>query len=101
MAIEIRIESSWQTDDGEGRTIEVTTSERTSPGEDPSEDSRWFAGGDLSELKRYLAELVDHKAERFLGRDRRECARCSRVVSTKSPEPKFVCESCAPSPTPS
>ena len=98
MAIEIRIESSWQTDDGEGHSIEVSTSERSHPGEDPSEDSRWFAGGDRGELKRYLTELVDRKAQCFLGRDRRECARCSRVVITDSPDPRFLCEDCAPSP---
>jgi hypothetical protein len=97
MAIEIRIESSWETDDGEGRRIEVSTSERGHPGEDPSEDSQWFAGGDLAKLKRYLTDLVDRKAERFLGRDRRECTRCSRVVSTDSPKPRFLCEDCAPS----
>ena len=79
MAIEIRIESSWQTDDGEGRTIEVSTLERDHPGEDPAEDSRWFAGGDLDALKRYLTELVDRKASRFLGRENRECTRCSRI----------------------
>ncbi len=98
MAIEIRIESSWQTDDGEGRSIEVLTSERGHPGEDPSEDSKWFAGGDLADLKRYLTELVDRKAECFRGRDRRECAGCSRVVNTDSPNPRFLCEDCAASP---
>ena len=97
MAIEIRIESSWHTDDGEGHSIEVSTSERSHPGEDPSEDSRWFAGGDLGELKRYLTELVDRKAECFLGRDRRECAGCSRVVITDSPDPRFLCVDCVPS----
>ena len=98
MAIEIRIESSWETDDGEGRSIEVSTSERGHPGEDPSEDSQWFAGGDLTELKRYLSDLVDRKAELFLGRNRRECARCSRVVNTDSPKSRFLCEDCASSP---
>lgn len=99
MAIEIRIESSWQSDDGEGRSIEVSTSERSHPGEDPSEDSHWFAGGDLAELKRYLTELVDRKAEYFLGRDRRECDRCSRVIRTDSAAPGFLCGDCSPSPS--
>ena len=98
MAIEIRIESSWQTDDGEGRRIEVSTAEREHPGEDPSEDSRWFAGGDLEALKRYLGELVDQKAARFLGRDSRECSHCSRVVRTDSRKLEFHCADCAPSP---
>ena len=97
MAIEIRIESSWQTDDGEGRSVEVSTSERAHPGEDPSEDSKWFAGGDLGELKRYLTELLDRKAECFLGRDRRECAHCSRVIRTDSTDARFVCQNCTPS----
>ena len=61
MAIEIRIESSWQTDDGEGHSIEVSTSERSHPGEDPSEDSRWFAGGDVGELKRHLNEWAEDR----------------------------------------
>jgi len=96
MAIEIRIESSWQTDDGEGRRIEVSTSEREHPGEDPSEDSRWFAGGDLEALKRHLIELVDRKADRFLGRESRECSRCSRVVPTDSNAAEFRCSDCSP-----
>jgi hypothetical protein len=94
MAIEIRIESSWETDDGEGRTIEVATLERGEPAEDPVEDSRWFAGGDLEALKRYLTELVDRKAFRFLGRDRRECPACSRVITTDSTATEFRCPDC-------
>lgn len=94
MAIEIRIESSWQTDDGEGRTIEVVTVSRDRPGEDPAEDSRWFAGGDLEALKRYLDELVDRQAGHFLGRESRECAVCGRVVTTDSTEPEFRCPDC-------
>lgn len=93
MAIEIRIESSWETDDGEGRTIEVATVERDRPGDDPIEDSRWFAGGDLEALKRYLADLVDRKADRFLGRDRWECPECSRVVTTSATS-ELVCPIC-------
>jgi hypothetical protein len=94
MAIEIRIESSWNTDDGDGRAIEVTSRERDRPGDDPVEDSRWFAGGDLEALKRYLAELIDRKADRFLGRDRRECTVCSRVMPTDRTGPEFRCPDC-------
>lgn len=96
MAIEIRIESSWDTHDGEGRTIEVATLERDHSGEDPAEDSRWFAGGDLDALKRYLIELVDRKANRFLGRDGRECTGCSRVITTNSTAAEFRCPDCGP-----
>ena len=94
MPIQIQIESSWDSDDGEGRTIEVTVSERTAPWEDPSEDSRWFAGGDLERLKSYLCRLVDRKAERFSGRDRRECRKCGRVVHTNDRTAEFHCRSC-------
>lgn len=96
MAIEIRIESSWETHDGEGRTIEVATLERDHSGEDPAEDSRWFAGGDLDALKRHLIELVDRKANRFLGRDGRECTGCSRVITTNSTAAEFRCPDCGP-----
>lgn len=94
MAIEIRIESTWETDDGEGRTIEVVTRERAHPGQDPGEDSHWFAGGDLDALKRYLADLVDRKAGYFLGRENRECSRCSRIFATHSAAAELPCPDC-------
>lgn len=95
MAIEIRVESSWETDDGEGRKVEVLVSERNNPWDDPREDFRWFAGGDLERLKRYLCRLIDERAESFLGRDARECARCRRLVRTDSRAPDFCCTGCS------
>lgn len=94
MAIDVRVESSWDTDDGEGRSIEVSVSERTHPWEDPEETSTWFAGGDLEALKRFLCRLVDEKSPRFLGRERRECRRCRRVLDTESREVDFECPAC-------
>lgn len=94
MSIQIRIESTWESDDGEGRTIEVTVMDREEPWQDPSEDSRWFAGGDLEWLKHYLAELLDRKAGRFSGRDRRECRTCGRVVQVNVRADEFHCETC-------
>lgn len=95
MAIEIRIESSWDTDDGEGRSIEVTVCERRHPAEDPVEDTRYFAGGDLEALKRYLTNLLDRKAGSFHERSRRECERCGLVLETGSLDSSFLCAECA------
>lgn len=96
MAIEIRIESSWETDDGEGRKVEVSVSGRAHPSEDLWEDSRWFAGGDLESLKGYLCRLVESKAHWFLGREERECQRCGRVLRAESQASVFYCRSCRP-----
>jgi hypothetical protein len=94
MAIEIRIESSWDTDDGEGRRIEVTVAERQRPSEDPLEGSRYFASGDVDALKRYLAEIIDRKSSSFMGPRRRECAACGKVADTEDTALRFVCRAC-------
>lgn len=94
MAIEIRIESSWDTDDGEGRRVEVTVLERRHPAEDPVEDTRYFASGDVDALKTYLARLIDRKSSSFVDTDRRECTRCHRVVQTTSDSSEFLCPAC-------
>jgi hypothetical protein len=96
MAIEIRIESTWDTDDGEGRRVEVTVSERLHPADDPLEDSRYFASGDVEKLKLYLAELIERKRTLFLDPDLRECVRCGKVRSTKERGTDFVCDRCRP-----
>jgi hypothetical protein len=93
MAIRIDIESSWETDDGEGRRVEVSVAERSHPGEDPLEDSYWFAGGDLERLKHFIGDLIDEKAELFLGRELRECARCRRVFHWRA-DPELTCNDC-------
>lgn len=94
MAIEIRIESTWDTDDGEGRSVEVSVSERERPSEDPLEGSRYFASGDVDALKSYLCEVLDRKSSLFLGPRRRECVRCGKVVETKDTGASFVCGAC-------
>ena len=94
MAIEIRIESAWDTDDGEGRRVEVSVAERESPSEDVLEGSRYFASGDVDVLKRYLCDLIDRKASLFAGPRRRECVRCGGVVDTEDPGPEFACREC-------
>ncbi|HSF18883.1 MAG TPA: hypothetical protein VLK65_25385 [Vicinamibacteria bacterium] len=94
MAIEIRLESSWDTDDGEGRTVEVSVTARRHPSEDPAEDSRYFASGDVEAIKRHLCELVDRRHGDFAGERQRECARCGRVSPTEARGPEFVCPSC-------
>ena len=98
MAIEIRVESYWDTDDGEGRAIEVTVCERRHPTEDPIEDTQYFAGGDLEALKRHLASLIEGKSKSFHGRHLRECSRCGRVRPSESTEAKtsFLCSDCSP-----
>ena len=95
MAIEIRIESTWDTDDGEGRRVEVSVAERERPSEDPLEGSRYFASGDVAALKRYLCELVDRKSSLFVGPRRRECGKCSKVVDSDNDAAGFVCGKCA------
>jgi hypothetical protein len=94
MAIEIRIESTWDTDDGEGRRVEVTVSERRHPADDPLEHSRYFASGDVEKLKAYLSELIERKKTLFLDPHLRECARCATVSSTEEPGVEFVCDRC-------
>jgi hypothetical protein len=94
MAIEIRIESTWDTDDGEGRRVEVTVSERDRPSEDLLEDSRYFASGDVEALKQYVSELLDRKSALFMGPRRRECASCGRVFETGEAGARFVCDDC-------
>jgi hypothetical protein len=94
MAIEIRIESSWDVDDGEGRRVEVTVAERRRPEEDPLEHSRYFASGDVEKLGRYLCRLLEEKRSLFLDPDRRECDRCGKVASTAERGPEFVCSDC-------
>jgi hypothetical protein len=94
MAIEIRIESTWDIDDGEGRRVEVSVSERERPSEDPLEGSRYFASGDVEALKRYVCEILDRKSALFVGPRRRECASCGAVVETDDAGEKFVCVEC-------
>ncbi len=94
MPVEIRVECSWDTDDDEGRTVEVTTRVRHHPSEDPEEDTRHFAAGDLEQVKRYLCELVDRYRDAFVRPDRRECSQCGRVVATSSKKEPFTCEEC-------
>jgi hypothetical protein len=94
MAIEIRIESTWDTDDGEGRVVEVSVAERRKPSEDPLEGTRYFASGDVGALKQYLSELIDRKRSLFVGPARRECADCGRVVDSMDEAPRFVCGDC-------
>lgn len=94
MAIEIRVESTWDTDDGEGRLVEVSVAERRRPSEDPLEGSRYFASGDVASLKRYLSELIDRKRSLFMGPPRRECAACGKVADTEDDSPRFVCGEC-------
>jgi hypothetical protein len=94
MAIEIRIESAWDTDDGEGRRVEVSVAERERPSEDALEGSRWFASGDIEALKRYVCDLIDRKAPLFAGPRRRECGNCGKVVDTEEAGPRFVCAEC-------
>jgi hypothetical protein len=96
MAIEIRIESTWDTDDGEGRLVEVSFAERRTPSEDPLEGSRYFASGDVVALKAYLCDLLDRKATSFVGPRRRECTGCARVLETEDTAPRFLCRDCAP-----
>ena len=93
MAIRIHIESSWDTDDGDGRRVEVSVAERSHPGEDILEDSYWFAGGDLERLKRFVCDFIDEKAELFLGRDTQECSRCHRVFHRQSGTQSY-CNDC-------
>ena len=95
MAIEIRIESSWDTDDGEGRKVEVSVVERLRPSDDPIEDSRFFASGDVESLKRYLSDLIDRRQRAFMPPHARECARCGKVRAAKDEaRSEFICESC-------
>jgi hypothetical protein len=94
MAIEIRIESTWDTDDGEGRLVEVSVAERERPSEDPLEGSRYFASGDVEALKQYLCDLLDRKASLFVGPRRRECGGCGKVVETEDAGSPFVCGQC-------
>jgi hypothetical protein len=94
MAIEIRIESTWDTDDGEGRRIEVTVAERERPSDDPLEGTRYFASGDLDALKQFLTEIIDRKAASFAGPRRRECSRCGSIVDTGEEGSPFVCAAC-------
>jgi hypothetical protein len=94
MAIEIRIESAWDTDDGEGRRVEVSVAERERPSEDLLEGIRYFASGDVEALKRYLCELIDQKSSLFEGPRRRECAKCGRVVDTEDAGHQFACGEC-------
>jgi hypothetical protein len=94
MAIEIRIESTWDTDDGQGRRVEVTVVERRHPAEDPLEHSRYFASGDVEDLKRYLSELIDRKATFFVGPKSRECSRCRTVQLTEERAAEVLCASC-------
>jgi hypothetical protein len=95
MAIEIRIESTWDTDDGDGRRIEVTVSERNHPSEDPLEDTRYFASGDFERLKRYLSDLFERKRSSFMDPARRECDRCGRVLASEDRAKQFTCPDCS------
>ena len=102
MAVEIRIESSWDVSDDDGRRVEVTVLERRHPSEDPQEDSRFFASGDTTKLKNYLCQLIDRKAKLFLEPQQRECDRCGRLVNAPEPqqassmgsEAGYTCQSC-------
>jgi ribosomal protein S27AE len=96
MAIEIRIESTWDTDDGEGRRVEVSVAERQRPSEDPLEGSLYFASGDVAALKQHLCDLLDRKASLFVGPRRRECPSCGKVVDTENDAPRFLCADCQP-----
>jgi len=64
--VAIHIESGWDTDDGEGRTVEVTVVERRLPSDDPLESTRYFSADDVDALKRYVLRLIDEKSSLFV-----------------------------------
>ena len=64
--VAIHIESGWDTDDGEGRTVEVTVVERRLPSDDPLESTRYFSADDVDALKRHVLRLIDEKSSLFV-----------------------------------
>lgn len=92
--IEIRIESSWDTDDGEGRSIELRVTTRSTPHDDPTEDSRYFTANDLGAVKDYLAGLIDRHQDAFAGRERGECQGCHGVFIATELSPERLCRRC-------
>lgn len=79
MPLEVRIVADADEDDGSGRAVEVRLTARRRADEDPVEDSRLFASGDLPEVLAAVEEFVERHRDALPEPRRCACRRCDRV----------------------
>lgn len=97
MPLEIRIVADADEDDGSGRAIEVRLDARRRADEDPLEDSRSFASGDLAEVRAFVGRLLERNADALPSPARAACRRCDRVFDPAAESERrrpFVCREC-------
>lgn len=79
MPLEVRIVADADEDDGSGRAVEVRLTARRRADEDPIEDSRLFAPGDLPEVLAAVEEFLERHREALPEPGKCACRRCERV----------------------
>ncbi len=97
MPLEIRIVADADEDDGSGRAVEVRLSARRRADEDPLEDSRSFAAGDLAAVRDFVGRLLERNADALPSPALAACRRCDRVFDPAAGRERrrpFVCREC-------
>lgn len=105
MPLELRIVADADEDDGGGRSVEVRLTARRRADEDPIEDSRLFAPGDLPEVLAAVGEFLERHRDALPEPRRCACRRCDRVFDPEAAEVggadpaaarrrPFVCREC-------
>ena len=85
MPLELRIVADADEDDGSGRAVEVRLTARRRADEDPIEDSRLLAPGDLPEVLAAVEEFLERHREALPEPRRCACRRCDRVFDPEAP----------------
>lgn len=86
MPLELRIVADADEDDGSGRAVEVRLTARRRAEEDPIEDSRLFAPGDLPEVLAAVEEFLERHRDALPEPRRCACRRCDRVFDPDAAE---------------
>lgn len=97
MPLEIRLVADPDEDDGSGRAVEVRLTARRRADEDPLEDSRSFAAGDLEEVLSFVRRLLEQGREALPSPALSACRRCDRVFDPAAECERrrpFVCRRC-------
>ncbi len=95
MSLEVSILAHPDSDDGDGRVVEVRSLAQRFGDEDPIEDSRQFAAGEPDAILAFVAQLLERRKDALPLASHRECRRCgaARDAAGDGRSP-FVCVDC-------